>query len=342
MLAVVSALFSACEPSEPVAGTSDAPPEPAPVNVTVMTLEPANLTERVELAGRLAPWKEVTVSTELGGTVQEIGFEKGRGVRAGQVLAKVGTDLLTASLEEAEAELMGTEAHFKKTSELFDRQAVPRADLISATSQHKRSQARVAQARLRVERSIIKAPISGIAVDREVESGEVVAPNSRITTIHQVNRVKAVLGIPEDDIAFFDVGDEAILEVDAYRGREFAGRVHFLSPAATQKNRSFPAEIDNRSGELRPGMIARVSLAKQVFEDAIVVPRDAVLERDTGEIAFVLEAERAVARQVDVGPAEQGRVVILKGLEAGEQLIVTGHRNLVDGQRVQPVDDSGL
>lgn len=340
---LASGLGFACGGSEaPVdAAVEQAPPERAPVNVSVTTLRPETLEDAVRLAGRLEPWVEVHVSTELGGTVQELGFDKGHRVRKGQVLARIGTDLLETVLAETEAELQRAESEFQKTTELFNRQAVPRQDLTSATSSYRRAEARVEGARLRVERSIIEAPVSGVAIGREIEVGEVVPAGSLVTTIHQLSKLKAVVGIPENDISYFEVGEPARIEVDAFPGREFVGKVHFVSPAATGKNRTFPAEIalDNRDGALRAGMIARVQLVKQVYEDRIVVPRDAVLERDTGAVAFVMDGGRAELRRVRTGPSESGEIVILEGLAVGEKLIVTGHRNLIDGQRVKALKE---
>ncbi|HXV64983.1 MAG TPA: efflux RND transporter periplasmic adaptor subunit [Vicinamibacteria bacterium] len=343
VLALITAILSGCDEA-PVEPVNVVPPEAPPINVHVTKLAASALEDRLHLAGRLEPWVEVEVSTELGGTVQQVEFEKGRRVREGQVLARVGTDLLDAALAEADAEFQAAEADFNKTTELFSRQAVPRQDLIEATSLFKRAEARVAQAKLRVERSIIRAPVSGVAVSREVEPGEVIAPGSRITVLHQVDKLKAVAGIPENDIVYFSSGSGAAIEIDAYPAREFRGRIFFLGPAATGQNRTFPieVEVDNKTAELRPGMIVRLSLVRRVFEEAIVVPRDAVLERDEGSVAFVLDGERARERPVTTGPSESGKIVVVEGLSVGEELIVRGHRNLIDGQRVRVVDGGEL
>lgn len=342
VLLLAAMLSLGCGSEEVAEADADANPEPPPVNVSVMKLKPETLKDEVRLAGRLAPWVEVQVSTELGGTVQEVGFDKGRRVAKGQVLARIGTDLLEASLAESVAALAHAESEFNKVVELFNRQAVPRQDLSSATSNFHGAQARAEHARLLVERSIIRAPLAGMAISRDIEPGEFFPAGTLVTTIHQLSRLKAVVGIPEDDISYFEVGAEAHVEIDAYRDREFAGKMHFLSPAATGKNRTFPAEvaIDNKGGELRPGMIVRVRLVKQVFEDVIVVPRDAVLERDTGYVVFVYEGGRAELRNVATGPSERGEIVILEGLTAGEELIITGHRNLIDGQPVRSVHEA--
>jgi membrane fusion protein (multidrug efflux system) len=294
----------------------------------------------VVLSGKLEPWVELDVSAELGGTVQEIGFEKGQLVQKGQVLARVGTDLLAVSFDEAEASLEEAEANYIRTKELFDRQAVTRQELVTYTSRYKAAQARMEMAKLRLERSVIKAPVSGMAISRHVDVGEVIPPGAGITTLHQVDKLKAVAGIPEDDISFFRVGGDATVEVDAYPGRTFEGRIQFLSPAATGKNRSFPSEVAlaNPGGDLRPGMIARVILEKRHFDDVLVVPRDALLDRDQGSVAFVSDNGKARERPVVLGPGEGDRVVVLEGLAPGESLVVSGHRNLVDGQSLRVVN----
>ena len=334
----------------PVGCGSSAPAEDAPsdaaaelpaVNVSVVQLTPEAFTEELVLAGRIEPWVEVDVSTELGGTVEEVNFDKGQYVRSGRVLTRIGSDLRAAELEAAEADLLDAEAQFNKTSNLLEKQAVTRQELVSATSRYKMAQARAQQAKIRLERSILKAPISGVAISRHVEPGEVVLPGAAITTLHDVRRLKVTTGVPENDISYFKVGGQATVTVDAYPGREFEGRIHYLGPAASETNRSFPVEVAlaNEANELRPGMIARVSLVKDTYPDALVVPRDALLERDEGSAVFVVEDGRARQRQVVTGPSEANRVVILEGLAAGEELVLTGQRNLVDGQLVRIVED---
>jgi membrane fusion protein (multidrug efflux system) len=338
---LTAGVMGGCGASAPVEDAkSDDLSELPPVNVSVVELKPTELIERVVLAGRLEPWVEVEVSTELGGTVEEVSFEKGRRVKAGRVLTRIGSDLRAAELDGAEAELLGAEAHYQKTSKLLERQAVPRQELVASTSRYKMAQARKQQAKILLERSIIKAPITGVAISRDIEPGEVVPPGAPITTLHEVDRLKVVIGIPENDISFFRVGGEATMVVDAYPGRALEGRIHYLGPAASDKNRTFPAEVEiaNPGDELRPGMIARVSLVKKRFADALVIPRDALLERDEGSVAFVLDGERARVRPVVLGPNEGDVVVVLEGLAAGDGLIVTGQRNLVDGQPVRVVD----
>jgi membrane fusion protein (multidrug efflux system) len=318
---------------------ADARKDPA-VSVEVRELVPQGFVETLELSGELEPWVHVSVSSELGGTVEMLGFREGEHVKAGQVLARVGTDLFEAALAEARARLEAAQAVHEKTAELFKRQHVPRQELIAATSSLHAAAAQVKQAELRLERSIIEAPISGLALSRELEPGEVVAPGAPITEIYRVDRLKAVAGIPENDIASFGPGGEAALEVDAFAGRTFLGRIHLIGPAAQGPSRTFPVEIaiENPTGELRPGMIARVALVKRTLEDVIVLERDVLQDRDSGPVAIVARDGVARVREVTLGASQGNRVVVENGLEPGEMLIVTGQRGLIDGQPVDVVE----
>jgi membrane fusion protein (multidrug efflux system) len=344
-LAVVALLGA--QAAVPGCGSGDAPIEGAPmetkevaapaVNVQVEALSPQSLVERLELSGGLEPWLHVSVSAELGGTVESVGFREGQRVKEGQILARVGADLFEAALAEARARLEGAEAIYQKTNELFKREHVPRQELIAATSALHAAQAQAKQAELRLERSVIEAPISGVAISREVEPGEVVSPGAPITELYQIERLKAVAGIPENDISWFEVGGEATIEVDAFPGRTFEGRIHLIGPAALGPSRTFPTEvaIDNPHGELRPGMIARVALVKRRLEDVIVLERDVLQDRDAGPVAIVADGGVARVRPLVLGASEGNRVVVEKGLEAGEKLIVTGQRGLIDGQAIE-------
>ena len=310
------------------------------VNVEVLKLEPRTLVERVQLSGELEPWVHVSVSAELGGRVEQVSFREGQHVRKGQILARVGSDMFEAALAEARARLEGAEAIHEKSEQLFQREHLPRQELIAATSALRAAEARVRQAELRLERSVIVAPISGVALNRELEPGEVMTPGSPITELYRVDRLKAVAGIPENDIAAFRVGGEATIEVDAFPGRTFEGRIHLVGPAALGPSRTFPTEValDNRSGDLRPGMIARVALVKRTLEDAIVVERDVLQDRDAGPVAVVVAEGVASVRELTLGPSEGNLVVVEAGLEPGELLIVTGQRGLIDGQAVEVVE----
>lgn len=323
--------------AEPETGTADAVDlRPA---VEAAPILPGSLTDVLEISGRLEPRAEVMISSELGGTVEEVRFDKGDRIRKGAVLARVGSDLLRVALAEAEAELEGAQLDYTQAKLLVEREASPAQDFLGAEVNLKRFEARVEAARLRLARSEIIAPASGVIVQRDIEPGEVLGPGSPVAVLHDTAVLRATIGIPETDIAFFAVGSPAEVSVDAYPDRSFEGRIAYIAPSATSPGRNFQAEVEvaNSDGALRSGLIVRTRLQRRAFDDAVVVARDVLVERDGILHAFVLEDGTADLRTITLGPDEGDRVVITSGLEVGETLITNGHRNLLDGQPVRVV-----
>jgi membrane fusion protein (multidrug efflux system) len=310
--------------------------EPAQ-DVTVRTLEPREYRETLEVTGALQPWEEVEVSAELGGLVREIAFEKGQRIGEGQILARVGDDIARAQLEQAKAELVDAEARQRRAEQLFERSAIPEQELIAATSRRDAQRALVEERELRLERSILRAPISGVALDEPVDEGEVIPAGTRVTTIQRVDRLELQADVPDTEIGWLELGREATVAVDAYPDLRFDARVHFLSPAADRGSRTFTVELalDNSAGRLRPGMIARVSLLRRRVPAGLVVPLDTVLAHEDGQHVFVVQDGVAVERPVEIGGTEGRDALIASGLEAGDRLIVEGHRQIAAGQRVR-------
>lgn len=314
-----------------------APPADSRAVVTIVPIAPGSLTDVLEISGRLEPKAEVLVSAELGGRVEEVRFDKGDRVEPGQLLARVGSDLLRAAVAEAEADLEAARTEHDRIRRLVEKEASPAQALTAAEANLKRSEARAETARLRFERSEITAPASGVVVRRDIEPGEVLGPGNAVALLHETATLRATIGIPETDIAFFSTGSSAEITLDAYPDRSFAGRITYIAPSATRPGRNFQAEVEigNRDGTLRSGLIVRTRLERRVHEEAVVIARDALVERDGVFHAFVLEDGRAAMRAVSLGPDEGDRVVIAAGIEIGETLIVSGHRSLLDGQPVR-------
>ena len=312
--------------------------------VAVAPVVAGSLTDVLEISGRLEPRAEVLVSAELGGAVEEVLFDKGNRVERGQLLARVGSDLLRAALDEAEADLEAARIEHERARRLVEREASPEQELTGAEATLKRAEARAESARLRFTRSEIAAPAAGVIAERAIEPGEVLGPGSPVAMLQDLSSLRATIGIPETDIAFFRVGSPAQVAVDAYPDRALEGRIAYIAPNATRPGRNFQAEIEvaNPDGTLRAGLIVRARLERRRYEEAVVISRDLLVERDGILHAFVLEGGgEAAMRAVSLGPDEGDLVVVTAGLEVGETLIVGGHRSLLDGQPVRVAPGAG-
>jgi membrane fusion protein (multidrug efflux system) len=336
-----------CAPPPEAGGVGETAPPPEtlgrverPVPVRVRELEADVYVDRFEVTGIVAPWREYVLGAEFGGLVREVAFDRGDRVARGQVLARVGDDLARARLDQSSAELMASEANFVKVSKLAEREAVPRQDLVAATARRDRDRAVVVEAEARLDRATIRSPVDGSAAERYVDPGEVAAPGAAVARIQEAGRLKLEAAVPDTEIGWLAVGGPIAASFDAWPARSFEGRIRFVATSADPVTRTFTveAELPNRELVLRPGMIARVQLVRRTIEDAVTVPQDALVTRVEGAVAFVVEDCRARLRSVVIGGSENGTVLILDGLEAGEALVVEGQRDLADGQPVRSED----
>ena len=142
--------------------------------------------------------------------------------------------------------------------------------------------------------------------------------------------------MPERDVAMVSIGDTVFVDLDAYSGRTFEGKVFRIATSAESATRTFATEVelDNADGLLRPGMIARAKFIRKTYENAITVPLFSVLTRNDGRIVFVEEDGVARMHPVEIGFFQGDEVHIVDGLSEGDRLIVLGQRDLRDGDRV--------
>lgn len=341
-IAAVS-LFLSCSAGEPQAsaraqdaGTTTAAETIARVRVATRTLSPTVFEDRLVVTAALEAWEDVSVGAEFGGFVREVLFDDGDFVRKDAILARIGDDIAKAQLDQARADQLAADANFTKISKLFERQSVPQQDLVAATSRRDVAAATVREMEIRLERAIVRAPIAGVVHERLVEPGEIASPGALVARVRRVDRLKAVAAVPDTEVAWLEKGREARLVVDAYPQDAFQATLHLVAPAADEETRTFDVEfsLDNASRRLRPGMVGRLEMPRRMIKDAIVVDLDALVTRESGPAAFIIEECIARERAVRLDGVEGRRGRVVAGLAAGDVVVVSGQRDLIDGQPV--------
>lgn len=316
------------------------PGEPPAVNVTVMSIEAiSELADTFTLPAVVEPNKVVTVAAEVPGRIEWIGPAEGARVRVGDPLVRLNTQLLQAEFERARAQAKYDQTEFDRKRGLVEGGAAPDRDLDEAAMKLAISKAALEEVRARLERTRIAAPLSGVLNDLPVEEGEYVQPGMAVAEIVNSDPVKVVVKVPERDIPYFRMGDQAEVEVDpTERSCETAveGTITYISELADERTRSTRMEITlpNRDRRLRSGQVVRVRLRRRIIEDAILIPLLAVIPMEEGNAVYIVESSQARRREVQLGIIRGDRVQIVSGLAPGDQLIVAGHRFVAPGQNV--------
>ncbi len=308
----------------------------APRNVRIMEVEEISLSELLGISGPMKAIQAADISTEEAGVVQALPSDKGSSVRKGDVLVQLDRGLLAAELDAAKADRELTSYNESRTRALFEENSVSGQEMLQAATALKRAQAAEDAAQIRYERAAVKAPFSGIVTERYVEIGEYILPGMPVARVVDPYVLKLMASVGERDVARISEG--ALVEVyqDGVSGPA-EGVVEWVGFEADPGTGKFPVEIHipNPDLRLRPGVVGRASVVREVHDGVVGIPRDAVVMSDRGPTVFVLENGMASRREVVLGPDQGMMVVVTRGVRTGDQLIVRGQRDVLDGDAVQ-------
>ena len=305
-------------------------------NVSVQVLAHETLEDRLVLTGTVRCWEDVTVSSETTGKAEWKGIEEGQHVKAGQDLYRIDTKSVQARYDQAEAQSKLAKQEYERAKRLVERGVATAQDLDSAVANRDVAEANVRLSRIQLDKSVIKAPFDGVVDTVLKDQDEFVDTGMALARLVQVDRVKICVGIPERDVVHFSKGDAVRVVLDAFPARELEGSVHRVATTADMTTHTFTTEIEvaNNDGVIRPGMIARVSLVRDVYPESLVIPLFASMLLDENRYVFVEQDGRAALRAIQPGLVQGSTLQVTEGLNPGEHLIVEGQYDARDGEPV--------
>lgn len=289
------------------------------------------------LLGTVRGTNEATLVFEVGGVIESILAEKGSFVKQGAPIARLDADMYEAGAAEASAALAIAKETYDKSMNLREKGAISEIELSALEQQYEAAKARHRSAAILQQDATLRAPFSGVLDARYLDRGDYAAPQTPFARLIDAREVKVEIPVPEIHLARVKAGDAATVVADQFPGVEFEATVTFVSREVNASTRTVLVEVTtgNEEGLLRPGMTVRARLVKERFQNAIVVPQDAVVNGEDGAFVFLEKNGLAVERSVVVATIANEMAVIESGLTLGDRLITRGARDLVDGERVE-------
>jgi len=257
-----------------------------------------------------------------------------------QVISKKEADVADMDYTVAEAQLAASQQQLKLLKE------GARQEVREGTQAKLREmEAILEQERNHLKETRIVAPFRGEISRKYVDAGALVSPSSPPTPIVSLvytETLKIVANILEKDIPLLKGGMKAKIRVEAYPERIFEGKVEKINSALDLSTRTLQAEIyiPNADRSLKPGMFANVDLVLLERPQALVIPREAVLEGDREMSVFVVEAKQPVRKLITIGYEQDRMVEVLKGLNEGDQVIIKGQQLIRNGSTIRVVEGS--
>ena len=341
LVTLVGALAVGCSNGKAKDKEGDEAAKNATVPVEVQPLKRAEMVAVYSGTAPIEAHEEATVVAKVGGEVRQIFVEEGDSVQAGQVLARLDGDRLRLTLAQTDANLRKLERDYKRTLELADKGLVPKSTAENTKYDLDALRAGYESARLELSYTEIRAPINGVISARKIKVGNTIGPNEPTFTVTDLDPLLAFVHVPEKEFRKIAPGQNAEVVIDALGGARFAGTISRISPTVDPQTGTFRArvEVPDATRTLKPGMFARVNIVYERRQDALQLPRTAILDADGQQSVFVVASGKAEQRTIRTGLSNGGWIEVLEGLKGSEQVVTVGQAGLKTGTLVKIVGD---
>lgn len=339
--ALVAALVLLAGPVSIPAQQKPAEPPPMPVKAAPVTRETLNV--EVTAVGTLRADETVMIRPEIAGRVATIHFREGQTVNAGDPLVTLDQDEYKAQLAGSTAQVGLDESSYRRLQDLQRKNLTSQQVLDEAKARLDASRAQQELNRVRLDKTVIRAPFAGTVGLRLVSPGAYVKPGDDMANLESLGSMKLDFRVPETYLARLSVGQTLAARVDAYPDQDFEGTIYAIDPALDPETRTvlLRARVPNRGNKLRPGLFARVSLVLERRENAMVVPEQAIVPLGQTPFVYRVVDGKAVMTPIKLGLRRPGQVEILEGLKDGDLIVIDGQLKIRDGAPVAVLPPPG-
>ncbi|MCH7537972.1 MAG: efflux RND transporter periplasmic adaptor subunit [Proteobacteria bacterium] len=337
-------LLGACQQGDQVEEGEDEEETPA-IPVETTTPIRGDIDATYTGTAPIEAFSEATVIAKVEGEVRQILIEEGDTVVKNQVLARLDGDRLRLELNESQARLRKLQRDFERNQELTETGLISEGDFEKIKFDLEALQAAYNLANLELDYTQIRAPIDGVVSERFIKIGNTIKAGDPIFHVTSLSPLVAYLHVPEREYRQIAAGQPAGIRIDALGGDPILAYVTRVSPIVDPATGTFKItiEIGNEQKRIKPGMFGRMAITYDRHENALQIPRSAIIESATATSVLVEEEGIAIRKAVQTGYSINGMIEITNGLDDGENVITVGQVGLKSDSRVnvinRPVDD---
>ena len=333
-----------------------------PVSVVAVTIAPVY--DEIPLTGSVTARRVSRISPKIDGFVSEMLVDEGDEIKRGDallqldsVMANIGLARARAQVREAEAILNEAKRQRDEAAELVEKKHISAtnhearvADVQIKAAVLNRLQAELSQQQEILARHTVYAPFDGVVASKEIEVGQWVETSTTLIELVEISVLRIDVPVPQIYFSHITQGTPATIKFDAFPERSFDATVTIKIPAGNASTRTFPIrmEIKNEAGLIAPGMSARVRIKLQHKDEAMLLPRDAIVRKTDGTESIWLlvgEGGQSIARSLSIktGRAYRDNVeVFARDLQVGDKVVIRGNEILQEDQLVHVVREHEL
>lgn len=318
----IMAFVTACEGK--AASAKSAAPVNKPAIVDVMIADAKNITNTVEATGSIVANEYVELHTEVSGRITYLHVPEGAHVQQGELIARIYDDDLQAQLQKSKVLLDLYQKTEERDRQLLAINGINQSDYDLALNNVKSTQADIAYILAQINKTIIKAPFTGVVGLRQVSPGAYVSPSSVIATLQQIDKTKVDFMLPEQYSSLIKKGATVEVLTDVADTVKQKAVIVAAEPQVSTMSRNIKVRAVLQSGYQSPGAFVKVYVKGVSQLKAMLVPSNAIIPDDKNNQLVVVKNGKAAFVNVQTGLRMSNNVAITNGINPGDTVVVTG------------------
>ena len=306
----------------------------APISVDIAIVENQKIDKLIEVNGSVLANDYIDVHPETNGRIVFLQIPEGKMVQAGTILAKLNDADLQAQLEKVKVQLELANINEQRNKQLLNVKGINQSDYDVSLQQVKSLKADIALIQAQIDKTIIKAPFTGLLGLRQVSLGAFINNTSTIASLQKVDQLKVDFTLPEFYQSFIKVGKKVKIESIGGGDAKLAATVIAIEPQINASTRNIKVRAVLQ-GKLLPGSYVKVLLGENVQKPTILVPANVVIPDSRSKQLSIVQGGVAKLIDVETGYRTASSVEITKGLKVGDSIIVAGMLFVRQGSNVK-------
>ena len=317
-----------------------------PQTVSTITAAASPWQTTLQSIGSFNAVEGASLSAQVSGIVQTIGFQDGQDVKKGDLIVQLLADQQIATLDQYKATMANAQIAYDRDSKLIKANTIAQSQVDSDLANWKAAQAQVASQQALIDQYSIRAPFDGHLGIRLVSLGQYLPAGTAVVTLQSLDPIQFDFSLPQQALSQLKVGQAVTATVDTYGSQSFEGKITAISPLVDTQSRNLTirATFPNTDRKLLPGMFGNITVVVGEPKEYISLPQAAVTINPYGNVVYVITDKgngadgkpQLVANQkfVSTGQARGDQISVTKGLNAGEVVVTSGQLKLNNGTPV--------
>ena len=308
------------------------------ITVQIHQVDSIEISNGFALPATLIPFEQADIPAAASGKISSLNIELGTYVTKNQVIGQIEHEELNQKLQAAKLVIKQLSEDYERQKILVEGNATNSNALTDAKYDLDNKALEIAQLESQLENTKIITPVNGTITDKQLLEGEYAVTGATIATVTDVHQLKAEIYVPENKIFSLQKGTELIITSEVFPTEKFSGTINYISPQGDE-NHNYLVQllISNHASKLKAGQYVQVHFQNDEYKKALQIPQNALVDGFKNPYVFVVNGDKVSEQKLVLGKESGDYVEVISGLTKGEQVVVNGQINLVDGSLIQVI-----